>query len=111
MFRNRPGSETIKRGVIESTARRYNLADYKRLKASPREHFAVRLLKIGADVEAHIGREAHDVCRGGVVFRRERADSLEAGQPLGWPSNLITISLMQLWNTPNRPTNRSDLYK
>ena len=41
-----PGSETTGWGVVEGTARSYHLVAFGAVKASPRERFAARLLKI-----------------------------------------------------------------
>jgi Holliday junction resolvasome RuvABC endonuclease subunit len=42
--------------VVEGAARRYSLVEYGTLKASPRERFAERLLKIGAGGRELIAR-------------------------------------------------------
>ena len=57
-----PGSETTGWGVVEGDARRYALVEYGTIKASPRERFAARLLKISRGVEELIERFSPDVC-------------------------------------------------
>jgi crossover junction endodeoxyribonuclease RuvC len=57
-----PGSETTGWGVVEGDARRYALVDFGTLRASPRERFAARLLKIGVGVERLIEKFRPDVC-------------------------------------------------
>src|SRR5215203_2576438 len=57
-----PGSETTGWGVVEGDARRYRMVDFGTVKASPRERFAARLLKISTGVEALIEKFRPDVC-------------------------------------------------
>jgi crossover junction endodeoxyribonuclease RuvC len=57
-----PGSETTGWGVVEGDARKYRLVDFGTLKASPRERFAARLLKISDGVEEVLKRFAPDAC-------------------------------------------------
>lgn len=57
-----PGSETTGWGVVEGDARRYSLVEFGTVKASPRERFSARLLKISVGVESLIERFAPDVC-------------------------------------------------
>jgi crossover junction endodeoxyribonuclease RuvC len=57
-----PGSETTGWGVVEGDARRYSLVEFGTVKASPRERFAARLLKISVGVEALVERFRPDVC-------------------------------------------------
>ena len=57
-----PGSETTGWGVIEGDARRYALVDFGTVKATPRERFAARLLKISVGIEELIERFSPDVC-------------------------------------------------
>lgn len=57
-----PGSETTGWGVIEGDARRYALVDFGTVKATPRERFPARLLKISVGVEELIERFRPDVC-------------------------------------------------
>ncbi len=57
-----PGSETTGWGVVEGDARRYRLVDFGTVKASPRERFAARLLKISDGVEEILKRFAPDAC-------------------------------------------------
>jgi crossover junction endodeoxyribonuclease RuvC len=57
-----PGSETTGWGVVEGDSRRYKLVEYGTLKASPRERFAARLLKIHSGVESLIEKFKPDVC-------------------------------------------------
>ncbi len=57
-----PGSEATGWGVVEGDARRYKAVDFGTVKASPRERFAARLLKISDGVEALLARFKPDVC-------------------------------------------------
>src|SRR3712207_6185740 len=57
-----PGSETTGWGVVQGDARRYELVEFGAVKASPRERFAARLLKIAVGVEELIERFRPDVC-------------------------------------------------
>jgi crossover junction endodeoxyribonuclease RuvC len=57
-----PGSETTGWGVVEGDARRYKLVDFGTVRASPRERFAARLLKISDGVEEIIKRFQPDAC-------------------------------------------------
>jgi crossover junction endodeoxyribonuclease RuvC len=57
-----PGSETTGWGVVEGDGRRYRLVEYGTVKASPRERFAARLLKVSEGVEAVIARHKPDAC-------------------------------------------------
>jgi crossover junction endodeoxyribonuclease RuvC len=57
-----PGSETTGWGVVEGDGRRYHLIEYGTVKASPRERFSARLLKIGDGLEAVIARHQPDAC-------------------------------------------------
>src|SRR3954469_20323817 len=57
-----PGSETTGWGVIEGDARRYSLVEFGTVKASARERFAARLLKISVGVEALVEKFRPDVC-------------------------------------------------
>ncbi len=57
-----PGSETTGWGVVEGDARRYAAVDFGTVKASPRERFSARLLKIAVGVEALIEKFQPDVC-------------------------------------------------
>ena len=57
-----PGSETTGWGVVEGDGRRYRLVEYGTVKASPRERFAARLLKVSDGVEAVIARLKPDAC-------------------------------------------------
>ncbi len=57
-----PGSETTGWGVVEGDGRRYRLIEYGVIKASPRERFSLRLLKIGDGLEAIIARLKPDAC-------------------------------------------------
>lgn len=56
-----PGSETTGWGVVEGDGRRYQLIEFGTIKASPRERFAARLLKISDGIEAIIARHRPDV--------------------------------------------------
>ena len=55
-----PGSETTGWGVGEGDGRRYRLVEYGTVKASPRERFPARLLKISDGIEAVIARHTPD---------------------------------------------------
>ena len=57
-----PGSETTGWGVVEGDARRYELVAFGVVRASARERFAARLLKISAGVEEALARYRPDVC-------------------------------------------------
>ncbi|HEX8708943.1 MAG TPA: crossover junction endodeoxyribonuclease RuvC [Pyrinomonadaceae bacterium] len=57
-----PGSETTGWGVVEGDARRYRLVEYGTVKASPKERFSARLLKISDGLEAVIARLKPDAC-------------------------------------------------
>jgi crossover junction endodeoxyribonuclease RuvC len=55
-----PGSETTGWGVVEGDGRRYRLIEYGTVKASPREQFAARLLKISDGIESIIAQHKPD---------------------------------------------------
>lgn len=57
-----PGSETTGWGVVEGDARRYGLVAFGTVRASARERFAARLLKISVGVEEALARYRPDVC-------------------------------------------------
>src|SRR2546423_316210 len=57
-----PGSETTGWGVIEGDARSYRLVEFGTVKASARERFAARLLKISVGIEALVEKFRPDVC-------------------------------------------------
>ena len=57
-----PGSETTGWGVVEGEARRYRLVEYGTVKASPKERFPARLLKIYEGMEAIIAKHRPDAC-------------------------------------------------
>ena len=57
-----PGSEATGWGVVEGTPRRYRLVNYGAVKASPRERFSARLLKVHEGVAALIEEYRPDVC-------------------------------------------------
>lgn len=57
-----PGSETTGWGVVEGDARRYSLVAFGTVKASARERFAARLLKIHTGVAELLARYRPDVC-------------------------------------------------
>ena len=79
-----PGSETTGWGVVEGTARRYKLLGFGTVKASPRERFPARLLKISDGVERLIGRYAPDVCAVEESFFAANAQTaLKLGQVRG----------------------------
>src|SRR5919202_7077181 len=56
------GSETTGWGVVEGDGRRYRLVEYGAVKASARERFSARLLKVSDGVEAVIARPKPDAC-------------------------------------------------
>jgi crossover junction endodeoxyribonuclease RuvC len=79
-----PGSETTGWGVVEGDARRYKLVAFGTVKASPRERFAARLLKISDGVERLIARYAPDVCAVEESFFAANAQTaLKLGQVRG----------------------------
>lgn len=55
-----PGSETTGWGVVEGIGPRYRLIEYGTVKATPRERFPARLLKISDGIEAIIARHRPD---------------------------------------------------
>ena len=57
-----PGSEATGWGVVEGDARRYRMVNYGVVKASPRERFPARLLKIHTGVAGLIEKFRPDVC-------------------------------------------------
>jgi crossover junction endodeoxyribonuclease RuvC len=57
-----PGSETTGWGVVEGDARKYRLVDFGTVRASARESFAARLLKISDGVEKVLRRFEPDAC-------------------------------------------------
>ncbi|MFL6211576.1 MAG: crossover junction endodeoxyribonuclease RuvC [Pyrinomonadaceae bacterium] len=57
-----PGSEATGWGVVEGDARRYGVVAYGVVRATARERFAARLLKISAGVEAVLAKFRPDVC-------------------------------------------------
>ena len=79
-----PGSETTGWGVVEGSARRYRLVEYGTVKATPRERFAARLLKISNGVEELLARFAPDVCAVEEAFFAVNANTaLKLGQVRG----------------------------
>ena len=79
-----PGSETTGWGVIDGDARRYRLAEFGTVKASPRERFAARLLKISDGVERLIEKFRPDVCAVEEAFFAVNAKTaLKLGQVRG----------------------------
>jgi crossover junction endodeoxyribonuclease RuvC len=57
-----PGSETTGWGVVEGDARKYRLVDFGTVRASARESFAARLLKISDGIAEVIERFEPDAC-------------------------------------------------
>lgn len=57
-----PGSETTGWGVVEGDARKYRLVSFGSVKASPRERFAARLLKISDGIEEVLARFRPEAC-------------------------------------------------
>ncbi len=79
-----PGSETTGWGVVEGTARRYQLVGFGTVKASPRERFAARLLKISDGVAGLIERFRPEVCAVEEAFFAANAKTaLKLGQVRG----------------------------
>ncbi len=79
-----PGSETTGWGVVEGSARRYSLVGFGTVKASARERFAARLLKISDGIEALIARYSPDVCAVEDSFFAANAQTaLKLGQVRG----------------------------
>ena len=79
-----PGSETTGWGVVEGTAGRYALVEFGTVKASPRERFAARLLKIFRGVEEVIERLKPDACSVEEAFFAANAKTaLKLGQVRG----------------------------
>ena len=79
-----PGSETTGWGVVEGDARRYRLVDFGTVKASPRERFAARLLKVSDGVEGLLARFSPDVCAVEEAFFAANAKTaLKLGQVRG----------------------------
>jgi len=63
-----PGSETTGWGVVEGDARSYKLVDFGTVKASTRESFAARLLKISDGIAEVITRFRPDACSVEMAF-------------------------------------------
>jgi crossover junction endodeoxyribonuclease RuvC len=79
-----PGSETTGWGVVEGDVRRYRAVDFGTLKASPRERFAARLLKISDGVEELLARFRPDVCSvEEMFFAANVKTALKLGQVRG----------------------------
>jgi crossover junction endodeoxyribonuclease RuvC len=79
-----PGSETTGWGVVEGDARRYRAVDFGTVKASPRERFAARLLKISDGVEELLARFQPDVCAvEEMFFAANVKTALKLGQVRG----------------------------
>src|SRR5205085_5957312 len=79
-----PGSETTGWGVVEGDARRYELVAFGVVRASARERFAARLLKISAGVEEALARYRPDVCAVEEAFFAVNAKTaLKLGQVRG----------------------------
>jgi crossover junction endodeoxyribonuclease RuvC len=79
-----PGSETTGWAVLESQARHYRLVEYGTLKASPRERFSARLLKISDGLEQLIAKFKPDACAIEEVFFAVNVKSaLKLGQARG----------------------------
>jgi crossover junction endodeoxyribonuclease RuvC len=79
-----PGSETTGWGVVEGDARRYRLVGFGTVKASARERFAARLLKISDGVEALLEKFRPDVCAVEEAFFAVNAKTaLKLGQVRG----------------------------
>lgn len=79
-----PGSETTGWGVVEGDVRRYRVVDFGTVKASPRERFAARLLKISDGVEELLARFRPDVCAvEEMFFAANVKTALKLGQVRG----------------------------
>jgi crossover junction endodeoxyribonuclease RuvC len=79
-----PGSETTGWAVIEGTASKYRLVDYGTLRASSKERFAARLLKISNGLETLIEKYAPDAFAIEEAFFAVNAKSaLKLGQVRG----------------------------
>jgi len=79
-----PGSETTGWGVVEGDARRYRLVEFGTIRASPRERFAARLLKVSDGVEALVEGFRPDVCAVEEAFFAANAKTaLKLGQVRG----------------------------
>src|SRR4028118_1937062 len=79
-----PGSETTGWGVVEGDVRRYRIVDFGTVKASPRERFATRLLKISDGVEELLARFRPDVCAvEEMFFAANVKTALKLGQVRG----------------------------
>jgi crossover junction endodeoxyribonuclease RuvC len=79
-----PGSETTGWGVVEGDVRRYRVVDFGTVKASPRERFATRLLKISDGVEELLARFRPDVCAvEEMFFAANVKTALKLGQVRG----------------------------
>lgn len=84
-----PGSETTGWGIIEGNRSRYRLVEYGTVKASPRERFAARLLKIGDGLEAVLKRFAPDVC---AVEEAFFAANVKTAMKLGQVRGVILLT-------------------
>ncbi|HZH90103.1 MAG TPA: crossover junction endodeoxyribonuclease RuvC [Pyrinomonadaceae bacterium] len=84
-----PGSETTGWGVVEGDARRYRAVDFGTVKASPRERFAARLLKISDGVEELLARFQPDVC---VVEEMFFAANVKTALKLGQVRGVILVA-------------------
>jgi crossover junction endodeoxyribonuclease RuvC len=79
-----PGSETTGWGVVEGGGRRHELVAFGTVKASPRERFAARLLKVSDGVEELLARFEPDVCAVEEAFFAATAKTaLKLGQVRG----------------------------
>jgi crossover junction endodeoxyribonuclease RuvC len=79
-----PGSETTGWGVVEGDARRYQAVGFGTVKASPRERFAARLLKISDGIEELLARFQPDVCAvEEMFFAANVKTALKLGQARG----------------------------
>ncbi|HEX8633123.1 MAG TPA: crossover junction endodeoxyribonuclease RuvC [Pyrinomonadaceae bacterium] len=79
-----PGSETTGWGVVEGDARRYRPVEFGTVRASPRERFAARLLKISDGVEELLARFRPDVCAvEEMFFAANVKTALKLGQVRG----------------------------
>lgn len=79
-----PGSETTGWGVVEGDARAYRIVEFGTVKASPRERFAARLLKISDGVEELIARFQPDTCAvEEMFFAANVKTALKLGQVRG----------------------------
>ena len=84
-----PGSETTGWGVVDGEARGYRAVEFGTVKASPRERFATRILKISDGVEELLARFRPDVC---VVEEMFFATNVKTALKLGQVRGVILVA-------------------